>query len=90
MMEVKPIVYGTVNGSIYDFPEVGDTLPMHTHDELTVHISIVARGSFRAFGNGWHCTLNSGDIVDWPAHQEHEFVALEPNSRLVNIVKGIP
>ena len=76
--------------SIYDFPEVGDILPMHTHDEASAHITIVARGSFRAFGNEWHRTLNSGDIVDWPAHQEHEFIALEPNSRLVNIIKGMP
>lgn len=89
-MEVKSINYGKLNGSVYDFPEIGDVLPMHTHDEMTVHVTIVARGSFRAYGSGWHHTLNCGDIVDWPAHQEHEFIALEPNSRLVNIIKGMP
>lgn len=30
----------------------------------------------------------AGNVVDWPAHQAHEFIALEPGSRLVNIVKG--
>jgi quercetin dioxygenase-like cupin family protein len=88
MMESKLAIYGKINGTIYDFPEVGDVLPMHTHDETSVHISIVARGSFRAYGDGWHHTLGCGDIVDWPANQPHEFSALEPGSRLVNIVKG--
>ena len=88
MMESKPAAYGKINGTIYDFPEVGDVLPMHTHSEETVHISIVARGSFRAYGDGWHHTLGCGDVVDWPANQPHEFYALEPNSRLVNIVKA--
>jgi quercetin dioxygenase-like cupin family protein len=88
MMESKPATYGKINGTIYDFSEVGDVLPMHTHTDENVHISIVARGSFRAYGDRWHHTLGCGDIVDWPAHQAHEFIALEPNSRLVNIVKG--
>ena len=87
-MASKPAIYGKINGTIYDFPEVGDVLPMHNHTEENVHISIVARGSFRAYGDGWHHTLGCGDIVDWPANQPHEFSALEPNSRLVNIIKG--
>lgn len=87
-MEFKPAAYGKINGTIYDFFEVGDILPMHNHTEENVHISIVARGSFRAYGDGWYYTLSCGDVIDWPAHQAHEFVALEPGSRLVNIVKG--
>ena len=88
MMQTMPISYGILNGAVYDFPEIGDVLPMHTHGEMDAHISIVSRGSFRAHGDGWELTLVAGNVVDWPAHQAHEFIALEPNSRLVNIVKA--
>ena len=63
---------------------------MHTHGENDTHISVVSKGSFKAHGDGWEITLVAGNVVDWPAHQEHEFIALEPNSRLVNIIKGMP
>lgn len=88
MMQTIPIQYGIISGTVYDFPVVGDVLPMHTHTEADVHISIVAKGSFRAHGDGWERTLVCGNVVDWPAHYPHEFVALEPGSRLVNIRKA--
>jgi len=88
MMQIKPINFGIINGTVYDFPEVDDVLPMHTHTDADVHISIVAKGSFRAHGDGWERTLVCGTVVDWPAHYSHEFVALEAGSRLVNIRKA--
>lgn len=88
MMETKQISFGVINGTIYDFPEVDDVLPMHTHNEQSVHISIVAKGSFKAHGDGWERVLVSGNVVDWPANYPHEFIALEAGSRLVNIIKG--
>jgi quercetin dioxygenase-like cupin family protein len=88
MMQTKPINFGVINGTIYDFPEIDDVLPMHTHTEADAHISIVAKGSFRAHGDGWESTLMTGKVVDWPAYYPHEFVALEPDSRLVNIRKS--
>ena len=88
MLEMSSISFGKLSGTRYDFPLEGDVLPMHTHGEMDAHISIVSRGSFRAHGDGWELTLVAGNVVDWPAHQAHEFVALEPGSRLVNIVKG--
>jgi quercetin dioxygenase-like cupin family protein len=88
MMQVSPITFGKLNGTRYDFPLAGDVLPMHTHGENDTHISIVSKGSFKAHGDGWDLTLVAGNVVDWPPHQAHEFVALEPNSRLVNIVKA--
>lgn len=80
--------FGKLNLSVYDFKEVDDILPTHQHTDIDVHISIVARGSFRAHGDGWEKTLKTGDVVDWPAFYNHEFVALEPDSRLVNIIKA--
>ena len=88
MLQTKPIPFGKLSGAIYDFPDAGDVLPMHSHDEANVHITVVARGSFKAHGNGWERVLKAGDVADWKPNDPHEFVALEANSRIVNIVKG--
>jgi len=89
MLTQTLINYGKLNGVIYDFPQKSDTLPMHTHGDADVHITIVARGSFRAHGDGWDMTAKTGDVLDWQPRQQHEFIALEPNSRIVNIIKGV-
>lgn len=88
MLQVKPISFGRLSGSIYDAPETHDILPMHTHGEGDVHITIVARGSFTVRGDGWEMVAKSGDVIDWKVGQAHELIALEPNSRFVNIIKG--
>jgi quercetin dioxygenase-like cupin family protein len=88
MLHGIAVTYGKLNGVIYDAPKADDILPMHTHDEGSVHITIVARGSFRVHGDGWDMVAKAGDVLDWKPGQAHEFIALEPNSRFVNIVKG--
>ncbi len=90
MMHSQTKQFGKLTGTIFDFPEVDDVLPMHDHDESTVHITIVARGSFKAHGDGWEMTAKAGDVIDWKVGQRHELIALEPNSRFINIVKGEP
>lgn len=89
MIQAKNIFFGKLTGSIYDAPEMDDVLEMHTHDETTVHITIIARGSFRVHGDGWEMVAKAGDVLDWKVGQAHELIALEPNSRFVNIVKGV-
>lgn len=86
----KQFQFGLLKGTVYDFEVKGDVLPMHWHAPDNTHISIVGRGSFDAHGpdGTWKKTLKSGDVVDWQAYQQHEFIALEDNSRLINIVKG--
>lgn len=88
MLEAKPFMLGRLSGTIYDFPEAGDVLPMHNHTEADVHITIVARGAFRTHGPGWQRDVRAGDVLDWQPDQPHEFVATQADSRLVNIVKG--
>jgi quercetin dioxygenase-like cupin family protein len=88
MLEAKPFTLGKLMGSIYDFPEVSDMLPMHTHTEADVHITVVSRGSFLTRGTGWEREVKAGDVLDWRPNEPHEFVALEAQSRLVNIVKA--
>jgi len=87
-MQVKSFSFGKLGGSIYDAQFENDVLLMHDHGESDIHITIVARGSFRAHGDGWERVLKSGDVIDWAVGQRHELIALEPNSRFVNIVKG--
>jgi len=88
MLQTKPFMLGRLSGVIYDFPEAGDVLLMHTHTEADVHISVVARGAFLAHGAGWQREVKAGDVLDWHPNDPHEFIANEAGSRLVNIVKG--
>jgi hypothetical protein len=83
---------GKLTGTIYDFEQIGDELPLHVHGNDDIHISIVARGSLKAFGpeGTWEQTASAGAVLDWHVGQYHGFIALEPNTRLVNIVKGTP
>lgn len=83
----SPLVAGKLSGVVYTFEVVGDALPMHTHDETTAHITIVARGRVKAHGNEWSAEYGAGSVIDFPANQSHEFIALEDNSRIVNIIK---
>ena len=88
MLKQNPCLLGKLSGTIYDFEFVGDTLPMHTHSEIDVHITMVTRGSILARGDGWEQTLTKGNLIDWLPNQSHEFEALENDTRIVNIVKG--
>lgn len=82
-----PLNAGKLSGTIYTFEKVGDTLPMHTHSGGNAHITIVARGKIKAHGNEWEAEYSAGSVIDFPTNQSHEFIALEDNSRIVNIIK---
>lgn len=88
MLLDRPLALGKLTGTIYDFENVGDELPRHNHGETDIHISIVARGKVKAFGDGWETEADAGTILDWQVWQYHAFIALEPNTRLINIVKA--
>lgn len=79
---------GRLRGTIYDFDDASDILPLHEHDSSTTHITIVARGSFLARGGDWEHSLSLGAVVDWSPRDAHEFQACEPHSRLINIVNA--
>lgn len=87
MLSAKQFLLGALGGTIYDFENALDTLPMHEHDETTNHMTVVARGSFTVKGLDWESQHLAGDVIDWQPNDPHEFIALEPNSRLVNIRK---
>jgi quercetin dioxygenase-like cupin family protein len=83
----KSFVFGRLKGAIYDFPNAGDVLPSHIHTLTTAHITIVAKGTIRVTAGDWTQDVACGSVIDLPANQYHEFVAVEADSRIVNIVK---
>ena len=94
MLSSKPLAdCGDLRGTIYDFEKSGDILPKHNHDETNVHITVVARGSFKVYSHDWELTATTGQVLNFEPNNPHEFMALEDNSRIVNIVKkmgGVP
>ena len=81
--------FGSLKGTLYSFPEVGDVLPMHNHSENTVHVTFVLDGRFKVSGSNREFEVKAGNFIDWQPWQEHEFIALEPNSRILNIRKNV-
>lgn len=88
MLQATPLLFGKLSGTIYDFLYAQAVLEKHQHTEDNIHITIVARGSFKISGNGWERTVTAGDVIDWLPNDPHEFIALEDNSRIVNILKN--
>lgn len=80
-----PLTLGRLTLTVYDFDEPGDTLPMRDHTAENVHITVVARGRVAVNGT----PMDTGRVLDFEPGNPHEFVALEPNTRIVNIVKGV-
>lgn len=84
-----PLNTGILKGSVYTFEKVGDTLPMHRHTEVDVHITVVSRGRFRIHGPDiGDQEYAEGAVIDWSPDVDHEFIALTDNARVVNIIKN--
>jgi quercetin dioxygenase-like cupin family protein len=80
-------VVKNILGGIYTFEKAGDVLLMHNHTEATAHISVVVCGKIKVHGDGWENEYLENETIDFPANQAHEFIALEDNTRIVNIRK---
>ena len=87
MLLPKPLGVGDLRGTIYDFEKSGDILPKHVHDETNIHITIVTNGKVRAYSHDWSMEADAGKILDFRVGEPHEIMALEDNTRIVNIVK---
>lgn len=89
MLLSKPLEnLGDIRGIIYDFEKIGDVLPKHNHDKNTVHITIVARGKIKVYSHDWELEATPGQILDFRPNEPHEFMALEDNTRIFNILKN--
>jgi quercetin dioxygenase-like cupin family protein len=78
---------GDIQGIIYDFEKKGDVLPKHNHTEDNIHITIVARGKIKAYSHDWEKIAIAGQIMDFRIGEPHELMALEDNTRIINIIK---
>lgn len=78
---------GDLRGVMYTFEKVGDVLPKHNHTENDVHITIVARGSLKAYSHDWELTATAGQMLNFRPGEPHELMALEDNTRIFNIIK---
>ena len=78
---------GDIRGVIYDFEFANDVLPKHVHTEDDVHITIVARGKVKAYSHDWSTEATAGQIINFKPGEPHEIMALEPNTRIINILK---
>jgi len=87
MLIEKHLSFAKLNITVYDFENKGDELEAHSHKEGATHISNCSRGSVLVITDEWSKTLVSGDIIEFFADQNHAIVALEDNSRIVNIPK---
>lgn len=87
MLLSKPLQTGDINGVIYDFEQSGDILPSHVHTENDVHITIVCKGKLKAYSHNWDIIAMPGQVIDFRIGELHELMALEDNTRIINIIK---
>ena len=80
--------FGDFKGAMYDFALKGDIVEKHVHDEMSNHITIVARGKLKAYSHDWEIEASSGQVIDFRVGEPHELVALEDNTRIFNILKN--
>jgi quercetin dioxygenase-like cupin family protein len=88
MLLTKDANFGGLKVLIHDFQEVGDTLPLHVHDQRSVHITVVARGRIKAFSHDWQKEASAGVVLNFREGEPHEIVALEANTRIVNVLRN--
>lgn len=89
MLLGKPLEnIGALRGIMYDFQKNGDILGKHNHDENTAHITIVSRGKIKVYSHDWEIEAIAGQLLDFPAGQPHELMAMEDNTRIFNIIKN--
>lgn len=88
MPELKIYQTGKLACNIYTFAKVGDELPMHAHKDGDNHITIIRRGRFKVFGDGWSQEHGDGAFLDWKVGQQHGFIALTDGAALINILKN--
>lgn len=75
-------------GFILTFENPGDILPMHSHQEDTVHVTCIMRGRFRVHGPTiGDNEYSEGTFLDWAVGTEHEIIALTANARLAQFLK---
>lgn len=87
MLQGERKVWGGLKGIVYDFEEKGDILPKHAHVKADSHITIIVRGKLKIYSHDWEIVADPGQIIELKEGVPHEFMALEDNTRAVNILR---
>jgi quercetin dioxygenase-like cupin family protein len=84
---------GNLQGTVYLFESNGDVLSEHYHAKGEGHITFVIKGSVKIeskhLQNNWERISKIGDFLDLPDDQWHEITALEDDTKILNIQKGV-
>jgi quercetin dioxygenase-like cupin family protein len=87
-----PYEVNALKGVSYDFPKKDDVLMGHYHSQGQGHITIVQSGCVAIkslyLDQAWEKVGRAGDVFNLPDEQWHEIVALEDDSKILNIQKG--
>jgi quercetin dioxygenase-like cupin family protein len=87
-----PYAVNKLVGTKYVFLKKDDILQGHYHSHGQGHITIVESGCVAIkslyLDEAWEKIGRVGDVFDLPDEQWHEIVALEDNSKILNINKG--
>ena len=78
---------GDLCGTMYNMSEAGDAVQKHAHGEKDNHITIVAKGRLKVVTDSGEAEYAAGSIIDFVVGEGHELIALDPNTRIFNIIK---
>jgi quercetin dioxygenase-like cupin family protein len=86
--EVQPYLWevGALKGVTFTFPEVGSELPAHSHPEGEAHCTFVRKGSFEITRPAGKIIVGPGTWLVFEPNEVHSYRALEPNSKITNVV----
>ena len=75
---------GPIEALVYAFDRAGEGLMMHKHDALSAHDVQVIQGSVVIYGEVPDCILRVGYPYKFDWSKNHQIVALENNTVIVN------
>jgi len=74
-------------GTRYRFDKAGEGIAMHAHTlpELWHSVLCIA-GTVEIYGDGIDAAITAGQEVAFPSFRQHEIVALEDDTEIVNVL----
>lgn len=86
MMSAKPLDrIGDLRGTRYDFPCIGDEIAMHVHADEGNHVTIVANGTVRIYGNDYSIERSAPAMVAHGVGVPHAIMGLTEGACVYNI-----
>lgn len=77
---------GKTTVTCFTFHDAGNVLPMHSHPEGEAHLTFIAEGRLRIFGEGWERIVETGEQLVFPPDLAHAYEALSDGAKITNVV----